>query len=121
MLNDLLDDPKLTSRDYADSPNLVTGSIGRILGLDIYTRSSVLAFDSAGTAKSPFAAAAATDNASALLWHPDFVRFAYSGVKVYMQLDVPVAYGSQFSAMAMTGASKVYANGRGMVNIVEQP
>lgn len=119
MLDDLLDDPKVTSKDYVSTPNLENGSIGKLLGVSIYIRSKVVAYDNVNVPKSPFAAGASTDDAASFIWHPKFVRFAFSGVKVYLDVDLARAYGSEISAMAMTGSSKSYTNGRGIVAIRE--
>lgn len=116
---DLLADPTMTSKDYVETPNLITGSIARVLGFEVYTRSTVARFDSAGVKKDPSAVAAATDVAAALMWHQNFVRRAKSDVHVFAKENDPNNYGSVFSAEARSGGRKRYTNGRGVVSILE--
>jgi hypothetical protein len=118
--DDLLADPLLLSREYMDTPNLATGSIGKIFGVELYVRSSVGRMATGNTlAKDPKAANAATDNAFGLVWHESMVSRALGEVKVFADEDKPEFYGSIFSALARAGGSSYYRTQRGIIALVE--
>lgn len=119
--SDLLDDPKLTSRDYVDANNSVQeGLVGRALGFDVFVRSKVVSYaDASTTPKDPKAATAATDDAGAVIWHPRFVRRAVGSSKVYLNEDVAENYGDIMSAEVNAGGTAAYTNRRGTVTIKE--
>lgn len=120
MYADLLSDKDLLNRDFMLTPNLETGSVGRIYGFEVYVRSLVGRYATASTTpKDPTAANATTDNAYALAWQQNFVRAAMGAVKVYADEDKPEYYGSVFSAMVRAGGSKAYSNQRGIMALVE--
>jgi hypothetical protein len=121
MYNDLLADTTLTSRDWSDNGNsLMNGSIAKVMGFNVYMRSTVGRMATANTgAKDPDAANVVTDNAFSLAWHPEFVGRAKGSVKVYSDLDKPEYYGSLFSASTRCGGSPMYSNARGVCAIVE--
>lgn len=122
MYNDLLQDSTLLNRDYMTTPNLETGSVGRLFGFEIYVRSLVGRYGTGSvTPKDPTAANATTDNAYGLAWQQNFVRAAKGGVKVYADENKPEYYGSIFSAMSRAGGSKAYSNQRGVCALVEAP
>jgi len=120
MLGDLLEDTTLLSRDFVQTPNLELGTIGRLLGFEVYVRSHVGRYAAgSNTPKDPDAANAATDEAFALAWHERFVRAARGEIKVFADEDVPQYYGSIFSAEVRAGGTAWYTDKRGVVAIIE--
>jgi hypothetical protein len=118
--DDLLADPLLLSREYMDTPNLATGSVGKIFGVELYVRSSVGRMATGNTlAKDPKAANAATDNAFGLVWHESMVARALGEIKVFADEDKPEYYGSIFSSLARAGGATYYRNQRGVIALVE--
>jgi hypothetical protein len=122
MLEDLFNITEFKSSDYVnqkraeDAPHTFTW-----LGIKWYVRSRSNVFDNAGTPviKAVGAAGAATDNGSALIWHPDFVRRAEGSAKIFMNIDDPEFYGSVFSAAVRYGAFGARADCKGIVNVIE--
>jgi len=100
------------------------GEIMMLFGFKIFTRGkkNILRYTNAATpVKKAFGTAnTATDNASGIFFQKDFVRRAKGAVKVYADYDKPEYYGSTFSAMARSGASRAYTDGTGVVTIVEE-
>lgn len=120
MYNDLLEDMDLLSSRYMPQGNLQTGTVDKLYGFEIYTRSQVGRYNLNNVnPKDPDASDAANDNAYAIAWHPMFVRAALGGVKVYADEDKPEYYGSVFSTMARAGGHHTYTNQRGVVSIAE--
>lgn len=124
MYSDLMQDSnfRLLNRDWVDSGKLPEGVVDRVLGFNVFLRSSVARYATGNTvAKDPTIANVATDNAASIFWHEKFVRRALGEVKVYSDLDRPDYYGSIFSTMCKAGAKTAYTNGRGVVAIAEVP
>ena len=117
--------------EFKDAQNLIagvltTGAVGRIAGFDVMMRSSVVTYTNAGTpvANAPGAAAAATDNLSALFWHPRFVRRALGngsngGIQPFDSQGNPLYYGDVLSALVRVGGTQRYTNQRGVAALVE--
>ena len=89
---------------------LKDGKLMSVHGFMIFIRGklNVLRYNNAGTPAviDPTTAGAATDNAAALAWHPNFVCRAKGDVKVYYDEDKPEYYGSMFSAMVKSRRCK---------------
>ncbi len=101
--------------------NLVNGTIGQLLGFNIFVRASVVSFDNQATpvVKAPGAAAAATDNNSCLAWQTNAVCRAKGDVKVFIDEDKPEYYGDIFSALVRAGGRKRRTDQKGVVSLVE--
>lgn len=69
---------------YLQTDLIRKGILGEIYGVKIMKRSATPVFDNAFAKKAIGAAAATTDNLSAIFWHKDFVRFGHSKVQVFM-------------------------------------
>jgi len=125
MYNNLIIDEKaiLMSKDFRGAADMSNGVLNMLLGFKIYKRgrNNVLRYTNAATPvkKDSTAAGAATDNAAALVWHKEFVAKAKGSIKVYADEDKPEYYGSVFSTMVRAGGQKVYADGLGVISIVE--
>lgn len=120
MYNDLFFDSQILSREFMETPNLEKGTIGNLLGFNLYMRSSVGRMATGNAlAKDPSAANTATDNAYALAWQEDFVTRALGDIKIYANEDDPSYYGSVFSAMVRAGGNKYYAAQLGIGALVE--
>ncbi len=119
-LSDILSIDEFTDASKIGSANLIDGSIGRVLGFNIWVRSSVAVYDNTGTPvkKAIDAAGATTDNLAALAWYDKWVNRAKGSVKVYSDMDKPEYYGSIFSAMVRAGG-KVRKDLKGVVALVE--
>ena len=125
LLMDLLLIPEFTQA-YAIGQNstVMDGSIAKLFGFKFYVRSNTTLFTVAGVKKSPDTASAATDNVSALFWHPSFVRFAHGtttngGIQVFEQASNPLFYGDVFSALLRVGGRIARTDQRGVVAVYE--
>ncbi|MBI1228211.1 MAG: hypothetical protein GC192_23455 [Bacteroidetes bacterium] len=114
-IDDFVHADKLGSRS-----NLVEGSIGRILGFDVFMRSSTGVYDNTATPvkKALGASGAATDNLAALFWYRGWVNRAEGNAKVFLDEDKPEYYGSIMSAMVRAGG-KIRKDKKGVVALVE--
>lgn len=104
---------------------LPTGVVNKIFGFDIMIRPTVLLYDNTGTpviksvddeGEPTFAT---SDNAAALVYHPNFVAHALGDIKVFADEDKPEYYGSIFSSLVMHGASKLRTDQKGVVAIIQ--
>ena len=123
----------LTAEQYSDLsglPNVAeaqkygraifpSGVVDRILGFDIYIRSSVLVYDNSDALKAPGATAAATDQDAAIFYHPDYVRRAVGAIVPMVQLKNPTYYGDIFSMLLRFGAAPVRNDNKGVVIMME--
>lgn len=104
---------------------LPTGVVNKIFGFDIMIRPTVLLYDNTGTPVIKSVddegepTLATTDNAAALVYHPNFVAHALGDIKVFADEDKPEYYGSIFSSLVMHGASKLRTDQKGVVAIVQ--
>jgi len=122
MLEDLFNIAEFKSSDYVNAKRAEdAGHTFTWLGIKWYVRSRSNVFDNVATPviKAVGAAGAATDNGSALIWHPDFVRRAEGSAKIFMSIDDPEFYGSVFSAAVRYGAFGARADCKGVVNLIE--
>lgn len=123
--NDLIENEKdiMLSKDFRNDASIKDGVIEKLMGFKIYKRGrkNVLRYTNDGTPVliTPDTAAAATDNAGALVWHKDCVARAQGAVKVFEDTDKPEYYGSVFSALARAGGQKLFADGTGVAAIIE--
>lgn len=116
---DLLELTDLTEAQKYGRATFPSGVIDRVLGFDIYVRSRVVVFDGSQVIKAEGAAAAATDQDTAVFYHPSFVRRAKGAVKVYVNPDKAEYYGTIFSTMVRFGALAARNDGKGIVTLTE--
>lgn len=116
---DLLEITDLTEAQKYGRATFPSGVIDRVLGFDIYVRSTVIVTDSADALKAEGAAGAATDQDAALFFHPSMVRRAKGAVKVYVNPDKAEYYGTIMSNMVRFGASPARNDNRGIVMLFE--
>ncbi len=119
MFGDLLQIPEFISWDKMGSQVLPTGSLGKILGFDIYVRSILPSYSTALAPKSIGATGATTDNEMALFFHPSFVRYAEGNVKVYIDADKPEYLGTLMNAAVRVGGVVPRADLKGVLALVE--
>ena len=119
MFADLLQIPEFQSWDKMGRVVLPTGSLGQILGFDIYVRSILPSYSTALAPKAIGATGATTDNELALFFHPSYVRYAEGNVKVYMEVDKPQYLGSLMNAAVRTGGVVPRADLKGVLALVE--
>lgn len=99
------------------------GFVRSVFGFDIYVRSQVQVFTEATDPlkKAPGAATAATDNLSALFYHPQFVRYIEGSVLVNMDTynKPELAGGRSMNVMVRGGGATSYLSEIGVVALVE--
>lgn len=122
MYNDILNVDDFTHVDKFGMSVIPDGLVGRIFGFDIFVRSRTLVYsESVGvyTIKDTETAPAATDVSAAIAWHPDFVRRARGGVKVFLELEKADYYGSVMSAIVRFGGLNARNDVKGIATIIE--
>ena len=119
MFADLLQIPEFQSWDKMGRVVLPTGSLGQILGFDIYVRSILPAYSTALAPKAIGAAGATTDHEMALFFHTSYVRYAEGNVKVYMKQDEPLWLGSLMNAAVRAGGVVPRSDLKGVLALVE--
>lgn len=87
---------------------LEKGAIAQLYGFDIYVRSKVIQYTTAGVLRAYDHAGAATDNAGILFYHENFVARAMGPTKVLLKEDDPQFYGSVLSCLQRFGADTFY-------------
>jgi hypothetical protein len=102
--------------------NNETGMVGKLHGFDIYTRSSVVQFASAGTVPEALGSALdATDNLASLCWQVDCVAAAIGETKLFTNVDDPLYYGNLYSAIVRAGGRSTRTDKKGIIAIVQAP
>ncbi len=115
---DLLDDDKLTSKDYVQTYNMETGSVARLWGFEVYVTGDLGAYVGT-TPKDPEAAVQATDQAFCLAYHRDFVRRGKGGVLPFINENDANWQGDIMSFGMHFGASRARADWRGIAALRE--
>jgi hypothetical protein len=120
-LSDLMDDVDLIKRDTASEVDFKNGIVARLFGFEVMERSEVLTYTNATTpvAKDPGAAGATTDNAAALLYHPNFVERALGTVDTFERLNDPTYYGDIYSFLMMLGGRIRRNDNKGVITVIE--
>lgn len=120
-LGDLFKIDDFVHVDKIGGDALRSGMIGRLLGVDLYIRSTGVVFtnDATPVKKAQGAVGEAADNESMILWHPNFVTKAKGALKVFEDIDNPTLYGSVFSAALYYGGKYVRSDKKGIVAIIE--
>ena len=118
-LSDLLAIQAIYDASQYGSANLPSGVVARIMGFDIYVRSSTVVLAVGDTLKAEGAALAVTDQAAAVFWSPDYVRRAKGAVKVYIDEDKPEYYGSIFSTLVRAGGVPSRNDNKGIYLLYE--
>ena len=119
MYEDLMKINQFISFDFNKTKPVVDGSIGSILGANVFKRSRTAIYDSAGVKNSFGDSVLATDCDSVLAWHKSTVRRAEGTAKVYANLDDPQLLGSSFSTAVRGGGTSGRIDEKGVVSIVE--
>jgi len=110
-------------KDFDRSYDPATGVIGRLMGFDIMTRSSVAvaadALDGGGLMQvNAFEASiGATDDVVSMCWHRNSVSRALGTTKLYQRMDDPLYYGNVFSTSLRMGGRVRRADNVGIVAI----
>ena len=110
-------------RDFSDLMDAKTGVVNRVLGFDIYIRSSTLRYDNSTTPvkKAQSAAAAATDNDSVLFWQEDQVRRALGDIHMFEDINSAVYQGDVYSVLMRHGGALSRTTELGVGSIVQTP
>lgn len=123
LLSQLQDDDDLKKRDGMNGAelDLKNGVIARLYGFNILERSGTAVYDNAGTpaVKAIGAAAAATDNDVAMLFHRDYVHKAQGTIDFFEQLNHPQFYGDVYSALVRMGGRPERRDSKGVIAIVQ--
>jgi hypothetical protein len=122
MYRDLFGIPEFVDASkFASAEMLKSGLVGRLLGFDIYTRSSTIRYSNASTPvkKALGSAVAATDVEAIVAWHESSVVRAANAGKVYDGKEDSGYQGVTFSANQFAGA-KARKNQKGLAVIVQQ-
>jgi hypothetical protein len=108
-------------RDFSEMLNPKDGTIGRLFGFDIYTRSRGLVYsgDEAPVASAPGAATAVGDCEAVFFGQKMFARIALGEKKLFQHLDDPTYYGDVYSMLARLGATKTWGSELGVGAIVQ--
>lgn len=118
-LSDLLSIQSIYDASMYGKGNLPDGVVARILGFDVYVRSSTVVLDSTDALKAEGAAAAATDQDAAVFYHPNFVRRAVGAIKPFINEDKAEYYGSLFSMLVRFGAAPARNDNKGIYLLFE--
>lgn len=100
---------------------LANGSIGRIMGFDIYVRSETPVVAANGANKAYGAASAGDDNAVSLFYHTDMVRYAQGTPKVYISADRGEYLGTVMNAAVRCGGTIGRGSELGVLALYEAP
>lgn len=117
--DDIIADSEFTDADRFGRPGLPQGVVDRILGFDIYIRSSVVLLNNSDVLKAEAAAAAATDQDAALFYAPNMVRRAKGSTTVFINVGVAEMYGDIMSMAQRFGASPARNDNKGTYIIYE--
>ncbi len=120
MFADLLADTNLLNMYLMGQALQATAELNKLFNFEIYERSQACRYTTGLAPRDYGVAGAATDHSGALAWHPNFVRKAFNGVKVFLNPDQAAYQGDILSALTLVGASKRYTNGLGVYAIVEE-
>lgn len=121
MLDELMSDSALLTRDNAQEVDLKAGTLVRLYGFEVMERSLVTTYNNAGTPvkKDPAAAEAASDNAGALAYGPSYVSRALGDIEPFEDLRSPTHYGDVYSFLVRCGGRQRRGDGKGVVSIVQ--
>lgn len=116
---DLIGLPNVAEAQKYGTATFPSGVVDRVLGFDIYVRSSVLVYDNSDALKAPGAAAAAADQDAAIFYHQDYVRRAVGAIQPFVRLNDPLYYGDIMDMLVRFGASPVRNDNKGVVIMME--
>jgi hypothetical protein len=110
--------------DYNKTSNtsaLLTGSVGNILGIEIYKRGTAAIFtnDSTPVAKAAAAAGATTDNEAMLIWVESAVGVVLGTPKVYINEGQAQYLGTIYNNSVRFGATLMRNDKKGVVAVVQ--
>jgi hypothetical protein len=99
--------------------NVAAGTVGRLFGFDVITRSRALLYTGAGVKKEWTTAGVVTDNAGALAWHVNSVCRALGEVNAYDNIKDPTYYGDIYSFLVRAGGRIIRADKKGVLAIIQ--
>ena len=97
MLGDILKISEFKDYDKLGVGGVIAnGAVGKILGFDVFVRSSVVRYSQATppVPKSPTSAVVSTDNHGILFWQKSYVRRAEGAAKAYVNADQGILLGT---------------------------
>lgn len=113
---------ELTPSDYKDFSayfDPAKGVVGKLFGFDIMKRSSVLRANGSNIVSSPVAPVATTDKACAIVWQKNAVERAVGEIVAFENPGDPTFYGDIYSFLVRSGGRKRFADGKGVIGIVQ--
>jgi len=99
---------------YQAAYDIRTGVSGRLLGFDIYVRSTVLVYSSANVVNAYGQAVAASDVPAGLFWCDSRIALARIGVQMFQDMNNPLYYGDIYSFLVRAGGRIIRADGNGV-------
>ncbi len=105
-------------RDFSQYADAKNGTIGRLHGFDIMTRSNVAFATSADVITPLGTAVAATHNVVSMCYQKDAVALAMGEKKFFEKIDDPLYYGDVYSALIRGGGRRRRSDDAGVVALV---
>ena len=118
MYNDILGIDEFIRADAFGTSNIPDGLVGSLFGFNVWMRSKTVVM-TVVTIKAEGATGLAADNQAAICWHPDFVRKAVGGHKVFVEVGKADMYGDVMSTLVRFGALRARNDNKGVVTISE--
>jgi hypothetical protein len=106
-------------KDFSVFADPVEGTIGKLHGFKILTRSSVAMSSNADAVNALGAEVAEDDNITSLLWQKDCVARAMGNVQLFQRQDDPLYYGDIYSALIRMGGRVRRPAGTGVIRLVQ--
>ena len=108
-------------RDFSKAYDEKSGVVGKMHGITIYKRASVLTYTNATppVVKAYGAAGAATDNDAVLVWQKNALERAVGEIVAYENIGDPTYYGDLYSFLVRMGGRKRRNDQKGVLVIVQ--
>jgi hypothetical protein len=121
MMTQLMEDTTLTGSQIQLLLDAKEGKVAKLFSFEILTRSHAGIYDNTGTPvpKAPETASATTDNLAVLCFQKNAVALATGTTDFFENKQDALFYGDVYSAGQRAGARKRYADGRGVIAIVQ--
>lgn len=111
-IDQLMADEKLKYA-FQQTVNIAEGTLPKLYGFQLISRSSVLAVDDSQVIKVPGAATAATDAGAAIFYQKQAVERALGTINVFEQAKAPTYYGDIISFLLRVGSRSCRADNKG--------
>lgn len=119
MMTQLMSDPTLTGSQIQLLLDAKEGKVSKLFGFELMTRVHAGIYDSSAAIKALDAASATGDNLAALCWQKNAIALAAGTTDFFENKQDATYYGDVYSAGQRCGGRKRYADGRGVIAIVQ--